>query len=130
VSIYPRDAIIGLARWHDCVMTTSRFGTIAVHVLATIGVVFWVVTFVRTALGQIDASVVQVGLLALVLGGAHALISISTTRGSAAAIWLTVFVFISDSLLGIFVNPMAFLLTGFTVVLFIAVMLSRKTPNR
>ena len=111
-------------------MTTSRFGTIAVHVLATIGVIFWVVTFVRTALGQIDASVVQVGLLALVLGGAHALISISTTRGSAAAIWLTVFVFISDSLLGIFVNPMAFLLAGFTVILFIAVMLSRKTPNR
>jgi hypothetical protein len=130
VSIYPRDANIGFAHWHDCVMTTSRLGTIAVHVLATIGVVFWVVTFVRTALGQIDASVVQVGILALVLGGAHALISISTTRGSAAAIWLTVFVFISDSLLGIFVNPMAFLLTGFTVLLFIAVMFSRKTPNR
>jgi len=110
-------------------MTTSRFGAISVHVLATIGVIFWVVTFGRTALGQIDASVVQVGLLALVLGGAHALISISTTRRSAAAIWLTVFVFISDSLLGIFVNPMAFLLTGFTVVLFIAVMLSRRTLN-
>jgi hypothetical protein len=115
--------------WHDCGMTTSRFGAISVHVLATIGVIFWVVTFGRTALGQIDASVVQVGLLALVLGGAHALISISTTRRSAAAIWLTVFVFISDSLLGIFVNPMAFLLTGFTVVLFIAVMLSRRTLN-
>ena len=128
--IYPRDANNGFTHWHDCVMTTSRFGTIAVHVLATIGVVFWVVTFARTALGQIDASVVQVGLLALVLGGAHALISISTTRGSAAAVWLTVFVFISDSLLGIFVNPMAFLLSGFTVVLFIAVMLSRKNPNR
>ena len=111
-------------------MTTSRFGAIAVHVLATIGVVFWVVTFARTALGQIDASVIQVGLLALVLGGAHALISVATTRGSAAAIWLTVFVFISDSLLGIFVNPMAFLLSGFTVVLFLAVMLSRRTPNR
>ena len=111
-------------------MTTSRFGAIAVHVLATIGVVFWVVTFVRTALGEIDASVIQVGLLALVLGGAHALISVATTRGSAAAIWLTVFVFISDSLLGIFVNPMAFLLSGFTVVLFLAVMLSRRTSNR
>ena len=128
--IYPRDAIIGFWPWHDFVMTTNRFGTIGVHILATIGVVFWFVTFARTALGQIDASVVQVGLLALVLGGAHALISISTTRGSAAAIWLTVFVFISDSMLGIFVNPMAFLLSGFTVVLLIAVMLSRKNPNR
>jgi hypothetical protein len=114
-----------------CSLTTMQtLGVKAVHVLATIGVVFWIVTFVRTALGQIDASVVQVGLLALVLGGAHALISIFTTRGSVAAIWLTVFVFVSDSLLGIFVNPMAFLLTGFTVVLFIAVMLSRKTSNR
>ena len=108
----------------------QTLGVKAVHVLATIGVVFWVVTFARTALGQIDASVVLVGLLALVLGGAHALISISTTRGSAAAIWLTVFVFISDSLLGILVDPMAFLLAGFTVVLLLAVMLSRRTSNR
>ena len=111
-------------------MTTSRFGAIAVHVLAAVGVLFWIATFVRTALGQIDASVAQVGLLALVLGGAHALISMSTTRGSVAAIWLTVFVFVSDSLLGIFVNPMAFFLAGFTVVLLIAVVLSRRTLNR
>ncbi len=107
-------------------MTTSRFGAIAVHVLATVGVLFWIVTFIRTALDHTDASVLQVGLLALVLGGAHALISLSTTRGSIAAIWLTVFVFFSDSLLGIFVNPMAFLLAGFPVVLFLAVMLSRR----
>lgn len=111
-------------------MTTSRFGAISVHILATVGVVFWIVTFARTALGDIDAPLVQVGLLALILGGAHALISISTTRGSAAAIWLSVFVFVSDSLLGIFVNPMAFLLAGFTVVLFVAVLLSRKIPER
>jgi hypothetical protein len=113
--------------WHDHAMTTSRLGAIAVHVLATIGVLFWIATFTRTAMGQIDASVVQVGLVALVLGGAHALISLSTTRGSIAAIWLTVFVFVSDSLLGIFVNPIAFFLVGFTVILFIAVMLSRRT---
>lgn len=111
-------------------MTTSRLGAITVHVLATIGVVFWVVTFARTALGQIDASVVQVGLLAVILGGAHVLISLSTTRGSTAAIWLCAFVFVSDSLLGIFVNPMAFLLSGFTLVLLVAVMLSRQTSNR
>jgi hypothetical protein len=110
-------------------MTKRRSGAIAVHVLATVGVVFWVVTFTRTALGHIDASVVQVGLLALILGGAHALISMSTTRRSMAAIWLTVFVFVSDSLLGIFVNPMAFLLVGFTVVLFIAVLLARRTET-
>jgi hypothetical protein len=117
-------------KYFSSLTTMQTLGVKAVHVLATIGVVFWVVTFARTALGQIDASVVLVGLLALVLGGAHALISISTTRGSAAAIWLTVFVFISDSLLGILVDPMAFLLAGFTVVLLLAVMLSRRTSNR
>ena len=111
-------------------MNTNRLSALTVHVLAAIGVIFWIVTFVRTALGQIDASVLQVGALALVLGGAHVLISTSTTRGSVAAIWLTVFVFVSDSLLGIFVNPMAFLLAGFTVVLLVAVVLSRKTTNR
>ena len=107
-------------------MTTGRLGAIAVHVIAAMGVVFWIVTFVRAAMGEIDAPLVQVGFLALVLGGAHVLISITTTRGSAAALWLTVFVFISDSLLGVFVDPMAFLLAGFTVVLFVAVLLSRN----
>ena len=111
-------------------MTTSRLGAMAVHFIAAMGVVFWIVTFVSAVMGGIDAPLVQVGLLALVLGGAHVLISVATTRGSAAAIWLSVFVFISDSLLGIFVNPMAFLLSGLTVVLLIAVMLSRRTTNR
>ena len=111
-------------------MTTSRLGAIAVHLIAAMGVVFWIVTFVSAAMGGIDAPLVQVGLLALVLGGAHVLISITTTRGSVAALWLTVFVFVSDSLLGIFVDPMAFLLSGFTVVLFVAVLLSRRTTNR
>ena len=109
-------------------MTTGRLGAIAVHVIAAMGVVFWIVTFVSAAMGDIDAPLVLVGLLALVLGGAHVLISVTTTRGSAAALWLTVFVFISDSLLGVFVDPMAFLLAGFTVVLFVAVLLSRKIP--
>jgi hypothetical protein len=110
--------------------STQTLGAIGVHFIAAMGVVFWIVTFVSAAMGDIDAPLVLVGLLALVLGGAHVLISITTTRGSAAAIWLTVFVFISDSLLGIFVNPMAFLRSGFTIVLFIAVMLSRRPSNR
>ena len=109
-------------------MTSRRLGAIGVHFIAAMGVVFWIVTFVSAAMGDIDAPLVLVGLLALVLGGAHVLISITTTRGSAAALWLTVFVFISDSLLGVFVDPMAFLLSGFTVVLFVAVLLSRKIP--
>ncbi len=52
-----------------------------------------------------DFHVVQVIVLALVLGGAHALISVTTNRGSTINVWLTVFIFVSDFLLGIFVDP-------------------------
>ncbi len=108
-------------------MTLNRSSAIVVHVLAAIGVLFWVSMFIATLVENVDANVFAMLFLAVVLGGAHALISISTTRGSIASAWLTVFVFLSDSLLGIFVDPKAFLLVGFTVVLFIAVMLSRRT---
>ncbi len=47
----------------------------------------------------------QVIVLALVLGGAHALISVTTNQGSTINVWLTVFIFVSDFLLGIFVDP-------------------------
>ncbi len=71
----------------------------------------------------------QVLVLALVLGGAHALISVTTNRGSTINVWLTVFVFISDFLLGIFVDPKAFVLVGFTLILFVAVLLSNRANN-
>lgn len=107
-------------------MTMGRMSSIVVHSLAGIGILFWVGMVIATTLGKFDAHLMVVLLLAIVLGGAHALISMSTTRGSSAAIWLTVFVFVSDSLLGIFIDPKAFLLAGFTVVLFVAVMLTRR----
>ncbi len=107
-------------------MTMGRLSAIIVHFLAGIGILFWVGMVIATILGEFDAHLIVVLLLAIVLGGAHALISTSTTRRSSAAIWLTVFVFVSDSLLGIFIDPKAFLLAGFTVVLFVAVMLTRR----
>ena len=63
-------------------------------------------------------------IVAFVLGSAHALISITTNRGSSINVWLAVFVFVSDFLLGIFVDPKAFVLVGLAVVLFAAALLS------
>ncbi|MGB4689598.1 MAG: hypothetical protein WBH16_05270 [Candidatus Nanopelagicales bacterium] len=107
-------------------MTLTRLSAITVHVLAAVGVLFWIGMVVLTATGNYEANIFAVVVLAIVLGGAHVLISTSTTRGSISSIWLCGFVFVSDSLLGIFVDPKAFMLAGFTVVLLIAVVGSRR----
>ena len=60
---------------------------------------------------------VLVVIKAFVLGSAHALISITTNRGFSINVWLALFVFVSDFLLGIFVDPKAFVLVGLAVVL-------------
>ena len=62
--------------------------------------------------------------MAFVLGSAHALISITTNRGSSINVWLAVFVFVSDFLLGLFFDPKAFVFFGLAVVLFAAALLS------
>lgn len=96
----------------------GRFGPapiIAIHVLAAIGVLFWISQIVGAFVdGNRPVAVLIVGI---VLGGAHVLISRFTTlhsRKAFAAMW---FVVIGDSLLTIFVNWQAILLVGFTVVL-------------
>lgn len=96
----------------------GRFGPapiIAIHVLAAIGVLFWISQIVGAFVdGNRPVAVLIVGI---VLGGAHVLISRFTTlhsRKAFAAMW---FVVIGDSLLTIFVNWRAILLVGFTVVL-------------
>ena len=67
---------------------------------------------------------VPVVIVAFVLGSAHALISITTNRGSSINVWLAVFVLVSDFQLGIFVDPKDFVLVGLAVVLFAAALLS------
>ena len=67
--------------------------------------------------------------MAFALGSAHALISITTNRGSSINVWLAVFVLVSDSLLGLFVDPKAFVLVGLAVVLFAAALLSYLEPD-
>lgn len=107
---------------------TSRFGPapiLAIHVLAAVGVLFWISQIVGSFLdGTRPWAVLLVGI---VLGGAHVLISRFTTlhsRRAFAAMW---FVVIGDSLLTIFVNWKAIGLVGFTIVL---LLLTRTQAGR
>jgi hypothetical protein len=89
---------------------------IAIHILAFIGVLFWLSTILQAFFAGSGNSI-AVLFVGVVLGGAHIAISRFTTfhnRRAFAAMW---FVLVSDSLLAIFVNPMAIVLVLFTVVL-------------
>ena len=97
----------------------ERFGPapiIAIHVLALIGVLFWLSTMVGAFISDSSNKwiVVAVGL---VLGGAHVAISRFTSLHSTRAFAAMWFVFVGDSLLAIFVDWQAIALVLFTVVL-------------
>jgi hypothetical protein len=85
-------------------------------VLALIGVLFWLSTIIQSiAAGFPDGwAVVPIGI---VLGGAHVAISWLTSRHNRRAVAAMWFVFVSDSLLAIFVDYLAVVLVLFTVVL-------------
>jgi hypothetical protein len=85
-------------------------------VLAFIGVLFWLSTIIQNiAAGFPNGwAVVPVGV---VLGGAHVAISWLTSRHNRRAVAAMWFVFVSDSLLAIFVDFLAVVLVLFTVVL-------------
>lgn len=99
--------------------THGRFGPgpiLTIHILAAIGILFWISMVVQTfSSGASNALVVLV--LAIVLGGAHLGIWIWTSRHSRKAIWAMWFILVGDSLLTIFVDVKAIVLVGFTIVL-------------
>lgn len=89
---------------------------IAIHVLAGVGVLFWLSTIVEAFLGD-GGNAWGVAILGFVLGGAHVAISWLTHRRSRlvyAAMW---FVFAGDSALAVLVDPRAVVLVLFTAVL-------------
>ena len=99
----------------------SRYGPapiLTIHVLALIGVLFWLSTIIQAVVAGMSDSwaVIPVGI---VLGGAHVAISRLTARHDRRAVAVMWFVFISDALLAIFVNYLAVVLVLFTVVLLI-----------
>lgn len=93
---------------------------IAIHVLASIGVLYWILQiFQALTIGEssLGTGLVSTIALAVVLGGAHVMTYIWSAQGSRrvyAAIWLIV---IGDSLLTIFVSTSAILLVMFTLVM-------------
>lgn len=89
---------------------------IAIHVLAIIGVLFWVSSIAQGVVAGFPNGwgVVPVGI---VLGGAHVAISRLTSRHDRRVVAVMWFVFISDALLAIFVNYLAVVLVVFTIVL-------------
>ncbi len=89
---------------------------ILIHVLAYIGVAFWLSMIVTAVTTASDTAMVVV-VIGVVLGSAHVGISVFTTRHSSVAIKAMLFVFVSDSFLAIFVDYRAAVLVLFTVVL-------------
>jgi len=104
----------------DTVLIRSeRFGPgpiIAIHMLAMIGVLFWLSTIVG-AFVEGSSNKWLVAVVGLVLGGAHVAISRFTSLRSNRAVFAMWGVFIGDSVLAIFVNWQAIALVLFTVVL-------------
>ncbi len=97
----------------------ERFGPapiIAIHVLAIIGVLFWLSTIVGAFIED-SPSKWYVAAVGLVLGGAHVAISRFTSLHSTRAFAAMWFVFVGDSLLSVFVDWQAIALVLFTVVL-------------
>jgi hypothetical protein len=104
---------------HVTLTRAERFGPapiIAIHVLAIIGVLFWLSTIVGAFIED-SSSKWYVAVVGLVLGGAHVAISRFTSLHSTRAFVAMWFVFIGDSLLAIFVDWQAIALVLFTVVL-------------
>ena len=99
-------------------MTTTRAPgpILALHVLAGIGVLFWLSRAVLAVTSE-DPDVLWVVALAVVLGGAHVAVSILTARHSRHAIIAMWFIAIGDGLLTAFVNTQAIVLVAFTVIM-------------
>jgi hypothetical protein len=89
---------------------------IAIHILALIGVLFWLSTIIQAFIAGSE-NAIAILLIGITLGGAHIAISRFTTLHNRKAIGAMWFVLVSDSLLTIFADRMAIVLVLFTVVL-------------
>lgn len=99
---------------------------VAIHVLAAVGILFWLSMIAQALMGGMD-NPGGVVVLGIVLGGAHLAITWLTHRHSRlvyAAMW---FVLVGDSLLAAYVDARAIALVLFTAVL---LMLTRVPSAR
>jgi len=81
-----------------------------------IGIAFWVVTILRSVIDDAAGSL-DVLAVGVILGGAHLVVALAASRRSIAYVYAIAFIFIGDLALAIWVNPQAFALVAFTVVL-------------
>jgi hypothetical protein len=89
---------------------------VAIHVLAAVGVLFWLSMIVAAVTGGTGNPAGVIGL-GVVLGGAHVAISWLTHRHSRLVYAAMGFILVCDSALAILVDPRAVLLVLFTIVL-------------
>lgn len=101
-------------------MRRASGSEIVVHALAIVGVAFWVVMVVRAMMGVGDHTGPKLYVAALLLGGAHLLISVSTRRRTPLALSLTWLVTGADVILALAVNPKAWVLVGASIVMIVA----------
>ena len=99
-----------------CVSRGAPLSIRAIEVMGGIGIAFWVVTIVRSLIGDAAGSL-AVLIVGLILGGAHLVVALAAERRSVAYVYAIGFIFIGDLALAIWVDPQAFVLVAFTVVL-------------
>ncbi len=87
-----------------------------IQVLGGVGIVFWIIMIVR-ALMDDASSAVGVVIVGLVLGSAHLVMSVGASRRSRVVYYAIAFILVGDSALAIWVDPQAFALVLFTLVL-------------
>jgi len=88
----------------------------AIEVMGVIGIAFWLVTITRSLIDDVAGSL-GVLIVGVVLGGAHLVVALAAHRRSIAYVYAIAFIFIGDLALAIWVDPQAFALVAFTVVL-------------
>ena len=91
-----------------------------------LGIAFWIATIGR-AVSEGSGNVLGVVLIGVILGAAHVVIGLGSERRSKAVAYAIAFVFFGDLALALFVDPLAFVLVGVTVVL--AVLASLPTSR-
>jgi len=81
-----------------------------------IGVAFWAVTIIQSLIAD-AASSLGVILVGVILGGAHVVVAVAAHRRSSIYLYAIGSIFFGDLALAIWVDPQAFALVAFTVVL-------------
>jgi len=88
----------------------------AIEVMGGIGIAFWAVTIIRSLIDD-AAGIAGVLVVGVILAGAHLVVALAAGRRSVAYVYAIAFIFFGDLALAIWVDPQAFALVAFTVVL-------------